>query len=388
MALNENKKQYLRSLEGKKYFLLGDEACAYGALFAGCDFFAGYPITPASEIAELMARELPKTGGIYIQMEDEIASIAAIIGAAWTDSRTMTATSGPGFSLMQENLGYAIMTETPTVVVNVQRSGPSTGQATKPAQGDVMQARWGTHGDHSIIALSPNSVQECFDLMFDCFDLADVYRTPVIFLMDGEIGHIRESVTMPDVSKIKHASRKKAQPGEQVFGGGDLIPGIVHYGEGQNIHVTGSTHKANGMRDVTTQRVHEVLIKRLHEKIDVNRDKIIKIEENKNTGGKAKIGVISFGASSRPSLGAVMKAREENIDVDFLRLITIWPFAGRQIAEFAKNLDVILVPEMSLGQINREIERFVDCKVIPVSKIGGIAHSIDEIYGAIREVAS
>lgn len=387
MALNENKIQYLERLEGNTYFLLGDEACAFGAIFAGCDFFAGYPITPASEVAELIAEELPKSGGVCIQMEDELASMGAIVGASWTGARTMTATSGPGFSLMQENLGYAVMTETPCVVVNVQRSGPSTGQATKPAQGDVLQARWGTHGDHNIIALAPNSVQECFDLMSSCFDLADTYRTPVIFLMDGEIGHIRESVTMPALSSIKHAERKKAEPGEDVFGGDELIPGMVHYGEGQFIHVTGSTHLANGMRDVATQSVHDVLIRRIYKKIDHNRENIVRVEKDISPKGKSRVGVISYGASSRPSLGAVKRARAEGKDIDFMRLITIWPFARNQVKEFAKDLDKILVPEMNLGQLSREIERFVDCEVIPVSKIGGIPHTVDEIHSAIMEVA-
>lgn len=385
MALNEDKERYLSRLAGKTYFILGDEACAYGALFAGCDFFAGYPITPASEIAELIAEELPKTGGICVQMEDELASIAAIIGASWTGARTMTATSGPGFSLMQENLGYGIMTETPCVLVNVQRSGPSTGQATKPAQGDVMQVRWGTHGDHNIIALAPKSAQECLDLMIECFDLADTYRTPVILLMDGEIGHIRESVTMPELSAIRHASRKIAEPDEEPFGGEDLVPGIVHYGEGRNVHVTGSTHKANGMRDVSTAKVHDVLIRRIYRKIDENRDKIVRTESDINPGGQAKIGVIAYGAAARPAYGAVLDCRDHGQAVDFLRLITIWPFARKQVTEFAKNLDVILVPEMNLGQLSREIERFVDCPVVPVSKIGGIPHTVDEISAAIME---
>jgi len=320
-------------------------------------------------------------------MEDELASMGAIIGAAWTGARSMTATSGPGFSLMQENLGYAIMTETPCVVVDVQRSGPSTGQATKPAQGDVLQARWGTHGDHNIIALTPNSVQECFDLAFECFNLADTYRTPVILLMDGEIGHIRESVTMPRLSSVKHAQRKPAKSGVDVFGGHELVPGIIHYGEGRFVHVTGSTHKANGMRDVTTQSVHDILVRRIYEKINENREKIIKVESDICKNGKSRIGVISYGASSRPSLGAVKKARSEGNSIDFLRLITIWPFARNQIREFAKDLDTILVPEMNLGQLSREIERFVDCDVIPVSKIGGVPHTVDEIYLEIIRVS-
>ena len=318
-------------------------------------------------------------------MEDELASIAAIIGASWTGARTMTATSGPGFSLMQENLGYAIMTETPTVIVNVQRSGPSTGQATKPAQGDVLQARWGTHGDHNIIALAPNSAQECFDLMTDCFNLADEYRTPVILLMDGEIGHIRESVTMPKISSIKHTSRKIAKPGEDLFGGEDLVPGMIHYGNGENVHVTGSTHKADGMRDVATQSVHDTLVKRLYCKIDENREKITRVEPDISSKGKSRVGVISYGASARPSLGAVKLARGQGKNVDFLRLITIWPFAKKNVIEFSKNLNTILVPEMNLGQLSREIERFVDCDIIPVSKIGGVPHTVDEIHAAILE---
>jgi 2-oxoglutarate ferredoxin oxidoreductase subunit alpha len=387
MSIDDDRKQYLNRLEGKTYFMLGDEACAYGAIFAGCNFFAGYPITPASEVAELIAEELPKAGGYCVQMEDEIASIGAIVGASWTGARSMTATSGPGFSLMQENIGYAIMTETPCVIVDVQRSGPSTGQATKPAQGDMMQARWGTHGDHNIIALCPHSVQECFDMMQDCFNLADKYRTPVILLMDGEIGHIRESLTMPTVSSIEHTPRKMAKAGEDVFGGDELIPGITHYGMGQNVHVTGSTHKANGMRDVSTPSVHQVLIKRIYRKIDENREDIIRVEQNLNPGSKAKIGVISYGATARPSFGAVQRARGAGKNIDFLRLVTIWPFARKQVTEFGKDLDVILVPEMNLGQMSREIERFVNCKVVSVPKIGGISHTVDDIYTAITEVA-
>ena len=386
MAMNEDRKRFLEKFEGKTYFLLGDEACAYGAIFAGCDFFAGYPITPASEIAELLALELPRAGGYCVQMEDELASMAAIVGASWTGSRTMTATSGPGFSLMQENIGYAVMTETPCVVVDVQRSGPSTGQATKPAQGDMMQARWGTHGDHNIIALAPNSGQECFDLMLECFDLADTYRTPVIFLMDGEIGHIRESVVMPKLSSLKHSRRKMADKGHHLFGGNDPVPGMVHYGSGQNIHVTGSTHLANGMRDVTTPHVHDTLVRRLCKKIDSDRNKIVRIEQSISENGAARVGVISYGATARPAFGAVKQARKSNKNVDFMRLITIWPVPRDQVRQFGEGLDIILVPEMNLGQISREIERFVDCRVVSVSKIGGIPHTIDEIEQAIREV--
>jgi 2-oxoglutarate ferredoxin oxidoreductase subunit alpha len=375
--------QYLKKFEKRTFFMLGDEAAAYGALFARCNFFGGYPITPASEVAEIMSRELPNVNGYYVQFEDEIASIGAVIGAAWAGGKSMTATSGPGFSLMQENIGYAVMTETPCVIVDVQRSGPSTGQATKPAQGDVMQARWGTHGDHEIIALAPSSVQECFDLIIECFNFAEQYRTPVIFLMDGEIGHLREKISMPKFSDVNIFQRPKGKGDKPIFGG-ELIPPMVEFGEGCFVHVTGSTHKESGMRDVESQDVHERLITRIYDKIDSKREKIVKVEEKYMKD--AKVAVVSYGAAARPSLGAVKKARKKKKKVGFLRLITIWPFARKQITELGKKVDIILVPEMNLGQISREIERFVDCEVISVPKIGGIAHSIDEIYAKIAEV--
>lgn len=377
---------YLKTLEGKKRFLLGDEACAYGAIYGGCTFFGGYPITPASETTELLARELPKAGSYYVQFEDEIASIASIIGAAWAGARTMTATSGPGFSLMQENLGYAVMTETPIVIINVQRSGPSTGQATKAAQGDIMQARWGTHGDHNIIALAPNSSQECLEMTVDCFNLAERYRTPVILLTDGEIGHIRENVTFPKVSEVALEPRNMCSTEEETcFGGDMLIPPMKEIGDGMNVHITGSTHKADGMRDVSAQKVHDVLIRRIYDKIDQNREEIVRVEVDKVKGKKGKkIGVMAYGASSRPAYGSVLKARKEDISVDFLRFKTIWPFARRQVEEFAKDLDYILFPEMNLGQLNREVERFVDCEVVPISKIGGISHTLDDIMDVLR----
>ncbi len=383
--------KYLKKFENKTLFMLGDEACSYGALFAGCNFFGGYPITPASEVAEVMARELPNVDGYYIQFEDELASIGACIGAAWAGAKAMTATSGPGFSLMQENIGYAVMTETPVVIVDVQRSGPSTGQATKAAQGDVMQARWGTHGDHNIIALAPNSVQECFEMMIECFNLSEEYRTPVILLTDGEIGHLREKLTFPKLQDVETVDRPRPkQPGELPFGG-RLIPPFVEFDSGENVHVTGSTHKEDGMRDVESQPVHAKLISRIYKKIEANRDKIIDVEEK--FLDEVDIAVVSYGATARPALGAVLKARRASSlkkKVGMLRLKTIWPFPRKEIARLGKKADIILVPEMNLGQISREIERFVNtdkCKVISVSKIGGIVHSIDEIYSRIKEVA-
>ena len=369
-------RKYLKQFKNKTLFMQGDIACAYGALFAECNFFAGYPITPTSEVAEQIALEIPNVGGYYIQMEDEIASIGAVIGAVWAGAKAMTATSGPGFSLMQENIGYAIMTETPCVIIDVQRSGPSTGQATKPAQGDVMQARWGTHGDHEIIALSPSSVQECLNLTIDCFNLAEEYRTPVILLADGELGHMREKIVMPDPEKIKLVPRKFAKPGELIFGG-KLIPPMTEFGKGTFVHVTGSTHKENGMRDVQTQKVHEKLVTRLYDKIDKNRDKITRVE--KDYIPDADSAVVTYGVTARPAKGAVIEARRKGKKIDFLRLITIWPFSGDTVRELGKRVKKIFVPEMNLGQLSREIERFVDCEVIPISKIGGISHTIDEI---------
>lgn len=372
--------EYLNRFAGRSYFMQGDEAVVYGSLYAGCDFFAGYPITPASEIAEVMAAELPHVNGYYIQMEDELASISAVIGAVWGGAKAMTATSGPGFSLMQENIGYAVMTETPCVIVNVQRSGPSTGQATKPAQGDVMQARWGTHGDHEIIALSPNSVQECFDVGIKAFNLAEEYRTPVIILMDGEVGHMREKITMPHLENIKITERRLATDDELIFGG-ELIPPMAEFGQGRFIHVTGSTHKETGIRDVETQVTHDKLVRRLCKKISDNREKITKYEES--FLDDAEIVLISYGATSRPTKGALIKARNVGKKVGMLRLITIWPFPQDRIIELGKQVDRIFVPEMNLGQLSREIQRFVNCEVIQIPKIGGITHTIDEIYSAI-----
>ena len=374
--------RYLANLAGKEHFLQGDEAAALGAIYAGCTFFGGYPITPASEIAEVMARELPQVGGYYVQFEDELASISAVIGAAWAGARAMTATSGPGFSLMQENIGYACMTETPCVIVDVQRSGPSTGQATLPAQGDVLQARWGTHGDHEIIALAPSSAQECADLMVRCFNLAEEYRSPVIFLMDGEIGHLRERVVFPHPRDVERRPRRKAGPDDLVFGG-ETVPPMRELGEGGFVHVTGSTHLENGLRDVQTRAVHDRLVRRLVRKITESRDRIALVDVDRDEG--ATVGVLAYGATARPAKGAILRARDEGHRLCFCRPITIWPFPVRQVQEACAGLQCLLVPEMNLGQLSREIERHVACEVIPVSKIGGVIHSTGELYETIRE---
>jgi 2-oxoglutarate ferredoxin oxidoreductase subunit alpha len=371
---------YIKNFENKSLFINGNEALSYGAIFAGCTFFAGYPITPSSEIANLLSKELPKVDSYFLQMEDEIASISAVIGSVWTGGKAMTATSGPGFSLMMENIGYACMTETPCVIVNVQRSGPSTGQATKTAQGDIMQARWGTHGDHEIIALSPNSVQECFDLVIKCFNLSEQYRTPVIFLMEGATANLREKVTFPLAKNIDIIARRKAKKNEQAFGG-ELIPPIIEFGDGRNVHVTGSTHIEDGRRDIVSQRVHDKLVRRINTKISKNREKITILEEKIVDG--ANDAVVSYGITARSAYGAVLKAKKHNKNISFSRLVTIWPFPKKQIINLGKQVDRIYIPEMNLGQISREIERYVNCEVIPITKIGGIPFTVDEIYKEI-----
>ena len=372
---------YLGRCAGRRLFDLGDVAVGWGALFAGCDFFAGYPITPATEIAEFLARELPKAGGRFIQMEDELASMSAVIGAAWGGGKSMTATSGPGFSLMQENIGYAVMTETPCVVVDVQRSGPSTGQATKPAQGDMMQARWGTHGDHEMVAICPNSAQECFDMTIRAFDIARCLRMPVMLMLDGEIGHLRETFDLRFPSPIDlpvPPDPSAAQP----FGG-EPVPPLVSFGEARYLHVTGSTHRPDGTRDVTTPDVHDQLVRRLCRKVEQNRTVLKDVDQD--IPADAQTVVICYGAPSRPAEAAVMEARHEGLHVGLLRLRTVWPFPGDCVAALPGPVRTVLVPEMNLGQISREVERYTDKNVLCVSKIGGVTHTKKEILARIKE---
>ncbi len=373
------------------YFMQGNEAVAYGALFAGCRFYAGYPITPSSEIAETMARELPKLRGYYLQMEDEIGSIAAMIGASWTGFKVMTATSGPGFSLMQENLGYAVMTETPLVLVDVQRSGPSTGQATKGAQGDFFQARWGTHGDHPIIAVSPVSVEDAFWETVRAFNIAERLRTPVIVLFDGVIAHTREQIRIPDPEDVEITYRRLPENEEEAklpFGDprGDGVPPMPLFGHGYFTHVTGSTHKENGLRDVYTPEVHDRLVRRIHRKIESHEEEIQKWEEYFTDD--MDILVISWGVSARPSLGAVLRAREEGIKAGLFVPKTVHPFPGKRVRELLKGVRAVLVPEMNLGQLILEVQRYADdVPLRGVNKIGGVPLRVDEILREIRGVA-
>ena len=374
-------------LKPGRHLILGNEACAEGALRAGCRFFAGYPITPANEISHHIAAEIPKTGGFFLQMEDEIASIAAVIGASWAGAKAMTATSGPGYSLMQENIGYAHMTETPCVVVNVQRSGPSTGQATLPSQQDIFQAKYGAHGDYEVIALSPWSVQEMFDLTVRAFNLAESYRTPVMLMADGEIGHIKEKIVIPE--EVETVDRRRPS-GEECtpFGTEDpcMVPEMPRFGEGYRLLVTGSTHRPTGVRDYSP-RYHQLKVNRIRGKILQAEGEIRDVVEVDLDD--AKVAVISFGASARPSYGAVKKARGDGLKAGLLRLRTLWPFPEGLVSDLADSVDAILVVEMNVGKLVREVERIVcgRAQIVSVAKIGGVLPSVDEIYQAIRGVA-
>ena len=353
------------------YFMQGNEALAEGALFAGCRFFAGYPITPASEILEYLAEKMPLLDGICIQMEDEMASLASVIGASWAGAKAMTATSGPGFSLMQELIGYAFMTETPIVIADIQRQGPSTGQATKGAQGDVMQSRWGTHGDYMSIVLSPNSPQEMFELTIEAFNLAEEYRTPVILLADETVAHMREKVEIPSSEEVKLIKRKRPKSMDEPFFGGEEVPPMPPLGEGYYVAVTGSTHNEYGIRFTADPEVHRKLAERLVGKIVNNADKIVKYEEFKVED--CEVGIVAYGCTSRSVYETVELAREKGVRVGFVRLKTIWPFPEKVVEKLAEKSEILIVPEMNLRQLYYEVERVAKCKakVYPLNKVGG-----------------
>ncbi|MHA1491187.1 MAG: 2-oxoacid:acceptor oxidoreductase subunit alpha [Promethearchaeota archaeon] len=379
-------------LEPKTQFATGNEAIVYGALLANCRFFAGYPITPATEILELMARYLPLLeNGYCIQMEDEIASIAAIIGASWNNFRTMTATSGPGFSLMQENIGYACMTETPCVIVDVQRSGPSTGQPTKSAQGDVMQTRWGTHGDHYIIVLTPNSVQESLWLTVRAFNLADKYRVPVIILSDATLAHTRERLKIPsqdEVDIIKRVpvtiEKSKYHPFRTGYTHPSKVPEMDKFGNEYYTYLTGLTHDWKAYPATDSAEVHEQLIRRFYEKVVDHHDDIVTMETKYLDD--ADIIVVSYGIASRPALVAVEQARDKGYKVGYLRLITLWPFPHEEIQDFALDIKKFIVVEMNLGQIYHKIDQHSkgNCDVVKCFKVGGELHHPKEIIKKIK----
>ena len=369
---------------GKSDFIQGDEAIARAAILAGCRFYAGYPITPASEIFEAMALYMPLIDGVSIQMEDELASIAAIIGASWAGAKAMTATSGPGFSLMQENLGYAVMTETPIVVVNMMRGGPSTGQPTFPAQGDIMQAIWGTHGDHMLVVLSPSTVQEAFDLTIKAFNIAEKYRTPVVILGDAELAHMRERVYIPNPDEIEVVNRKLPANDEEAklpFGDphGDGVPPMPIFGKGYRTYVTGLTHDESGHPRTVEPEVQQRLIGRIYRKILDHKDDIIDYETFELDD--SEIAIVSTGIVSRSAIRAVKMLREKGVKAGLLKLNTVWPFDFGMIEELAERVRKIYVPEMNMGQLYHLVKEGANGKaeVELISKIGGEVHTPMEI---------
>jgi 2-oxoglutarate ferredoxin oxidoreductase subunit alpha len=398
MNAGEVERKKTKGLLTGEHFMLGDHAAAEGAILAGCRFFAGYPITPATEIAERMSVRLPQVDGVYIQMEDELASMNAILGASWAGAKSMTATSGPGFSLMMENLGLGIMLETPCVLVNVQRGGPSTGLPTLVGQQDMMQARWGSHGDYEIIALSPTSPQELFDLTIRAFNLAEKYRTPVLVMTDAEVGHMTEKVVIPPPEDVEIIERPQVRKGDvepdhfRIYrdsptGNGDgYVSPMAVAGEGYRIHVTGLTHDERGYPGMNAQ-TQEWNLSRLINKIRAHRDEIIQVEEQDLDD--AEVVVVSYGISARTSLWPIELARREGIRAGYLRLITVWPFPEERIRKLAKGVRAFVVPEINMGQIIREVERCAtgQAQVFGANRAGGDILEPHHVLDAIRQAA-
>jgi 2-oxoglutarate ferredoxin oxidoreductase subunit alpha len=372
------------------HFLDGDQACCEGALAAGANFAAGYPITPSTEVVERFASRIPTVGGVFIQMEDELASSIAILGAAWAGAKTFTVTSGPGFSLMMEHIGLAAMTETPCVFVDVQRGGPSTGLPTLPGQADMMQARWGSHGDSEIIALCPNSPQECFDLMIDAFNLSEKYRVPVLFMMDECVGHMTEKVLIPPADQLEIFPRRYTSlpPAEYrpFKPGPDQIPEMVKAGDGYRFHITGLTHDEHGY-PAMNWRAQDKLVRRLLEKIRNNVDHIVRCEERDMDD--AEIVVVAYGITSRVALRALQMARAEGIRAGLHRPIVVWPFPEKRLRALAEKVKAFVVVEMNYGQMVYEVERCAagKARTVLVEHGGGTVHNPEDVLQAIREVA-
>jgi 2-oxoglutarate/2-oxoacid ferredoxin oxidoreductase subunit alpha len=370
------------------HFMDGDHACCEGALAAGARFAAGYPITPSTEVVERFASRIPTVGGAFIQMEDELAASIAIQGAVWAGAKAFTVTSGPGYSLMMEHIGYAAMTETPCVFVNVQRGGPSTGLPTLPAQADMMQARWGSHGDYGTIALCPNSPQECFDLAITAFNLSEQYRMPVMLMMDEVVGHMTEKVVIPPADRIEIFPRRHTKKSPEEFKlfetGADGIPDMAHAGEGYKFHVTGLTHDDRGYPSMTVE-TQDRLVRRLLHKIDPLAEGPALAE----TEGleDAEVVVFSYGITSRVAQRAMELARARGIKAGKFRLIMAWPFPEKTIAELAARVRAFVVPELNLGQMVREVERAArgQARVLPVTHAGGGVHRPEAILEAIME---
>ncbi len=372
------------------HFLDGDQACCEGALAAGARFAAGYPITPSTEVVERFAARIPSIGGTFIQMEDELAASIAILGAVWGGAKAFTVTSGPGFSLMMEHIGLAVMTETPCVFVDVQRGGPSTGLPTLPAQGDMMQARWGSHGDYEIIALCPNSPQECFDLTIRAFNLAERFRTPVMFMMDEVVGHMTEKVVIPAPEQIEvYPRRFTAKPPGQYKPfepAEDLVPDMVRAGDGYRFHITGLTHDERGY-PVMNAEAQDRLVARLQAKIRLASEELACYEEESIED--ADVIVLSYGITSRVAQRAIDLARQRGLKVGKVRLITVWPFPDSLIRRLASRTRAFVVPELNMGQMVREVERAAGgrARTYCVPHAGGTVHRPERILDVILEAA-
>jgi 2-oxoglutarate ferredoxin oxidoreductase subunit alpha len=377
--------------ERKLVIMQGNEAVAYGALDAGCNFFAGYPITPSTEIAEILALELPKRGGVFVQMEDEIASICAITGASLAGAKALTATSGPGFSLMQEGIGFAKITETPCVVVNVQRVGPSTGMPTSPAQGDIMQSKWGSHGDSPAIVLYPDSVKECYELTIRAINLSEKYRTCVILLLDEVLGHMREAVKLPDLANVRVISRIKPTVPPHWYKHYDenqkYLSPLASYGEGYRFHVTGLTHDPLGFPTNKASEAQDMM-ERLRKKISYNIRDLVQIESHQMDD--ARIAIFAAGITARAAKAAIAMARKEGIAVGLLRPLTIWPFPDDAVRKMLRNVETVIVPELNQGQLIHEIQRLTkdksDSNLIALQRVNGKLISPNDILRKLREV--
>ncbi|MFC1937931.1 2-oxoacid:acceptor oxidoreductase subunit alpha [Chloroflexota bacterium] len=373
----------------KQVLLQGNEACVRGALAAGCSFYAGYPITPATEIMELMARELPQAGGVFAQMEDEIASLGSVIGASLAGAKAMTATSGPGFSLMQEHIGFASMAEVPCVIVDVMRAGPSTGLPTMASQGDVMQSRWGTHGDHPIIVLAPSSVYEFFELTLQAFNLSERYRTPIILVVDEAVAHMREAVILPDISDIEIEERPRPTvPAEWYIPYADPgtgVPPMSPFGEGYRYHVTGLYHDVRGYPTTRPDEVNP-FIRRMFSKISKDFDRLQWFDAYELED--AAVTIVAYGCVARAALQAVRDARSRGLRVGLLKLKILWPFMRRTVVRFLEKTEKVLVPEMNIGQVSREVKRVNQSRreIVTLNKLDGTLITPGEILEKVEEI--
>jgi 2-oxoglutarate ferredoxin oxidoreductase subunit alpha len=372
-----------------RHYLDGNHACCEGALAAGCRFAAGYPITPSTEVVERIARRFPHVGGVFIQMEDEIASSICLQGAVYAGKKAMTVTSGPGLSLMMEHIGLAAIMETPCVFVDVQRGGPSTGLPTLPGQADMMQARWGSHGDYEIIAISPSSPQECFDLTIDAFNLSEKYRVPVFMMMDECVGHMTERVDIPAAEDIEVRARRYTKKSPEDFlpyeiREGEIVPDMMKAGDNLRFHVTGLTHDARGY-PVISPEAQDKNIRHIVDKIRDNAADIIRIDEEQVDG--ADVVLVSYGITYRVAQRAIALARAEGVKVGSLRLVVCWPFPEKRIRELAGKVNALIMPEMNLGQMYWEMERCAggQCKTMLIDHAGGTVHDPEKIFRAIME---